>query len=143
MRPVGVTLVGFYQILRGVIALVFGFFILFYQGPANKFTSVAAHGNVVERLLSRLSHTAGLVIIVFVILHILAGYGVLQVRNWGRTVALLFSGIELLLMVPGIVRVNIFSVVLGAINAACVFYLIMPPIGRAFRGGGSTMRVAV
>jgi ABC-type glycerol-3-phosphate transport system permease component len=141
MRPVGVTLVGFYQILRGAIGLVFGFFILFYKGPANKLASVAAHGNAIERFLSRLGDAAGLVIIVFVILHVLAAYGILRMRNWGRTVVLLFSAIELLVMLPSIVHSNIFSLFFGVMNTACIFYLIMPPISRAF--GAESMRAAV
>ena len=34
MRPLGVTLVGFYQILRGVLGLVFGLSLLVFTGLA-------------------------------------------------------------------------------------------------------------
>jgi hypothetical protein len=140
MRPVGVTLVGLYQILRGVIGLVFAFFILFYTGPANKLASVAAHGNVVERFLSGLGQGAGLIIIAFVVVHMLAGYGLLRMRNWGRFLTLLFSAIELLLMLPSIIHVNIFSLCFSVMNAGCIFYLIMPPIGHAFHAERNPMR---
>jgi uncharacterized membrane protein (DUF2068 family) len=139
MRPLGVTLVGLYQILRGLIGLVFGLFVVFYLGPANKLASVAAKGNAVERLLSGFGHAAGLVVIVFVVVHMFAGYGVLQMRNWGRVLTLLFSAIELVLVLPGAVHINIFSLVFGAINAACIFYLAMPPIGRTFRAEAHAM----
>jgi ABC-type glycerol-3-phosphate transport system permease component len=143
MRPLGVTLVGFYQIVRGVTGLVFGLFVVFYKGPAHALASVAAQGNAVERLLSGFGHAAGIVIIGFVVVHMLAGYGVLQMRNWGRFVTLLLSAIELVLVLPGVVHVNIFSLTFGAINAACIFYLAMPPIGRAFHAEGNPMRMAV
>ena len=143
MRPLGVTLVGFYQILRAVIGSVFGLFVVFYRGPANKLASVAAQGNAVERLLGGFGHAAGVVIIVFAGVHLLAGYGVLQMRNWGRFLTLLLSAVELVLVLPGAVQVNIFSLLFGVINAACIFYLAMPPIGRAFHAAGNPMRMAV
>ena len=86
----------------------------------------------IERLVGGFGHAAGLVIIGFAVVHMIAGYGVLQTRNWGRFITILFSGIELVLILPGMVNVNIFPLSFGAINAACIFYLVMPPIGRAF-----------
>ena len=142
MRPLGVTLVGFYQILRGVIGLGFGLLVVFYDGPANKLASLAAQGNAVERLMSRSGHTAGIVIIVFAVVHMLAGYGVLKMQNWGRFLTLLLSSIELVLVLPSVAHANIFSLLFGAINAACIFYLAMPPIRRAFHAEGNPMRVA-
>jgi uncharacterized membrane protein (DUF2068 family) len=116
---------------------------LLYNGPANKLASLAAEGNAVERLLGALGHAAGLVIIVFVIVHMLAGYGVLQMQNWGRFLTLLFAAIELVLILPGVVHANIFSLLFGAMNAVCIFYLAMPPVKRAFHAEGNPMRMAV
>jgi len=141
MRPLGVTLVGFYQILRGIMGLVFGFFVVFYRGPSNKLASVAAQGNAVERLLSGFGHAAGLAIIAFAVVHMIAGYSVLQMQNWGRVLTLLFSAIELVLVLPGAVHENVFSLLFGAINAACILYLAMPSIKRAF-AEGSPVRMA-
>ena len=42
MRPLGVALVGFYQILRGVLALLFGLSILLFAGLSAKLVSMAA-----------------------------------------------------------------------------------------------------
>jgi uncharacterized membrane protein (DUF2068 family) len=143
MRPLGVTLVGFYQILRGVIGLVFGLSVLLFAGLAAKIASLAAEGNAVENILRSLGHLAGLGIIVFAVVHMVAGYGVLQMQNWGRLLTLLFSAIGLVLVLPGVVHANIFSLLFGAINAACIFYLAMPPIKRAFHAERNPMRMAV
>ena len=143
MRPLGVTLVGCYQILRGVIGLVFGLSILLVAGLAAKLASLAAEGNAVGNILHRFGHLAGLGIIVFAVVHMIAGYGVLQMQNWGRLLTLLFSAIGLVLVLPGVVHANIFSLLFGAINAACIFYLAMPPIKRAFHAEGNPVRVAV
>ena len=143
MRPLGVTLVGLYQILRGVIGLVFGLSILLFAGLAAKLASLAAEGNAVENILHRFGHLAGLGIIVFAVVHMIAGYGVLQMQNWGRLLTLLFSAIGLVLVLPGVFVANSFSLLFGAINAASIFYLAMPPIKRAFHAEGNPVRLAV
>jgi len=142
MRPLGVALVGFYQILRGVIGLVFGFSILLFAGLAAKLASLAAEGNAVENSLRSFGHLAGLGIIVFAVVHMIAGYGVLQMQNWGRLLTLLFSAIGLVLVLPGVVHANIFSLLFGALNATCIFYLATPPIKRAFHAEGNPLRMA-
>ena len=142
MRPLGVTLVGFYQILRGVVGLLFGLSILLFTGLAAKLASLAAEGHAVENILHSLGHWAGLGIIVFAVVHMIAGYGVLQMQNWGRLLTLLFSAIGLVLVLPGVFVANSFSLLFGAINAASIFYLAMPPIKRAFHAAGDPMRVA-
>jgi uncharacterized membrane protein (DUF2068 family) len=142
MRPLGVTLVGFYQILRGVVALLFGLSILLFAGLAAKLASLAAEGNAIERLLRDFGHVAGVIIIVFAIVHMVAGYGVLQMQNWGRFLTLVFSAIGLVLILPGLVHANVSSCLFGVINAACIIYLAMPPIKRAFRAEGNPMRMA-
>ncbi len=50
MRPIGVTLICLYQMLRGLIGLVFGLFIVCYTGPSNQFVARASQGNAAERL---------------------------------------------------------------------------------------------
>ena len=142
MRPLGVTLVGFYQILRGLLGLLFGVSVLAFTGLTAKLASLAAEGNAVERLLRSFDHAAGLGIIVFAIIHILAGYGLLQMQNWGRLLTLLFSAIGLVLLLPGLVHGGVFSVIFGVINGASIFYLVMPPIKRAFHAEGNAVRVA-
>ena len=142
MRPLGVTLVGFYQILRGVLSLLFGLSVLLFSGLAAKLASLAAEGNAVERLLREFGHAAGLGIIVFAVVHMLAGYGVLQMQNWGRLLTLLFSAIGLILVLPGLIHAHVFSLLFGVINAACIIYLAAPPVKRAFHAEGNPMRMA-
>jgi len=142
MRPLGVTLVGFYQILRGLLGLLFGLSVLAFTGLTAKLASMAAEGNAVENLLRRFGHAAGLGIIVFAFIHILAGYGVLQMQNWGRLLTLLFSAIGFVLVLFGALHGSVFSLLFAIINAACIFYLAMPPIKRIFHAEGNPMRMA-
>jgi len=142
MRPLGATLVGFYQILRGVIGVVFGLSVLLFTGLIAKLTSLAAEGSALAQYIQSFGRAAGLVVIVFGIVHMIAGYGVLRMQNWGRLLTLLFSAVGLVLLLPGVAHGNIFSVVFGAVNAACILYLVMPPIKRAFHAEGNPMRMA-
>ena len=142
MRPLGVTLVGYYQILRGALGVLFGLSILAFTGLTAKLASLAAEGNAVANILRRFGHAAGLGIIVFAVIHVLAGYGVLQMQNWGRLLTLLFSAIGLVLLLPGVLHGNVLVLLFAAINAASIFYLAMPPIKRAFHAEGNPMRMA-
>jgi uncharacterized membrane protein (DUF2068 family) len=115
---------------------------MLFTGLAAKLASMASEGNALENFLRSFGHIASLAIIVFAIIHLLAGYGVLQMQNWGRLLTLLFSAIGLVLVLPGVLHANIFSLFFGVINAACIFYLAMPPIKRAFHAEGNPMRMA-
>jgi hypothetical protein len=141
MRPLGITLVGYYQVLRALVGLVFGFFILLFKGPANKLASVSADGNTVEQLVGRFGHAAGLVVIVFAAVHLISGYGVLKMQNWGRFLTLLFSAIELVLVLPSAIHANIFSLLVAVLNALCILYLALPPVARTFYAQGNPMRM--
>jgi uncharacterized membrane protein (DUF2068 family) len=142
MRPLGVALVGFYQILRGVLGLLFGLSIMLFTGMVAKLASLAAEGNAVERLVHGLGHLAGVIVVVFALIHMIAGYGVLQMQNWGRLLTLLFSAIGLVLVLPGVVHSHVFSLLFGAVDAATIFYLAMPPVKRAFHGESIPARAA-
>ena len=142
MRPLGVTLVGWYQILRGLLSLLFGLCVLLFSGLAAKLVSLAAEGNAVERFLSVSGHAAAFSIMVFAVVHIIGGYGVLQMQNWGRLLALFFSAIGLVLVLPGMLHTNFFALLFGLINAACILYLVMPPVKRLFHAEGKSMRIA-
>jgi len=142
MRPLGVTFVGFYQILRGVLGVIFGLSILLFAGLAAKIASLAAEGNALERILRSFGHAAGIGVIVFAVIHMLAGYGVLQMANWGRLLTLLFSAIGLVVVLPGLIHGHVFSLIFGVINAAVIFYLAMPPVKRAFHEEGRSLRMA-
>jgi hypothetical protein len=132
MRPFGVTLVSLYQFLRAFVGLIFGGFVLFFDGPSNKLVSVAAAGNPVERFVGHFAHSAGIIIVAVALIHLAAGYGLRQMRSWGRMLTVLFSAIELALVLPTAIQMNWFSLCFGTLNALCILYLAMPPTRRAF-----------
>jgi len=142
MRPLGVTLIGIYQILRGALGVLFGLSLILFTGLAAKLASMAAEGNAVERVLRSFGSLAGLGIMVFALLHILAGVGLVKMQNWGRLLTLLLSAIGLVLLLPVVIAAHGLPLIFAAINAASIFYLAMPPTKRAFHGERITVRAA-
>jgi uncharacterized membrane protein (DUF2068 family) len=142
MRPLGVTLIGFYQILRGVIDVLFGVSVLAFTNFAATMVSLAAEGLGAGRFLHGFGHLVGFVIIGLGVFHLAAGWGLLGMKNWGRLLTVLFSAIGLFLLLPALSHGHIFSVVFGFINGASIIYLAMPPIKRAFHARGNPMRMA-
>lgn len=141
MRPLGVTLVGFYQILRGVLGLLFGLSILLFTGLAAKLASLATEAHATGRFFG-FGHLAGVVIIVFSVLHLLAGYGLLGMHNWGRLLTLFLSAIGLVLLMPVLLVVHGIPLAFGIINAAVIFYLALPVVKRAFYEQRHSLRMA-
>ncbi len=142
MRPLGVTLIGIYQILRGALGLLFGLSLMLFTGLAAKLASLAAEGNAVERLLHGFGRVAGLGILLFGLLHILAGFGVLKVENWGRLLTLLLSALALVALLPALIVNHGMPLIFGAVNAVTIFYLALPPIKRVFHGDRPALRAA-
>ena len=142
MRPLGVTLIGIYQIVRGALGVLFGLSLLLFTGLAAKLASLAAEGNAVGNVLHGLGRLAGLGIIAFGLLHILAGFGLLKMENWGRLLTLLFSAIGLVLLLPVLIASHGLPLVFAAINAVSIFYLALPPIKRLFHAERPALRAA-
>ena len=132
MRPLPVTFIGYYQVLRGIVSGLFGLSILLFAGLAAKLASLAAEGNALQRFISFSGHIAGLVILVAAVFHIVAGWGVLGMQNWGRLLTILFSAFGLAILLPFLH--GLLPIVFAAINAATILYLVRPATKQAFRG---------
>ena len=135
MRPLGVTLVGFYQILRGALGLLFGVSILL-------FTGLAAEGNATGRFFGGFGHLATAMIILFAVLHLIGGYGLLSMQNWGRLLTLFLSALGIFLLLPILVVVRGIPLVFGIINVVVILYLAMPAVKRAFHEQRHSLRMA-
>ena len=142
MRPLGITLIGIYQILRGAVGVLFALGLLLVSGLAAKLASLAAEGNAVERLIHSLGRWAAVGILVLGLLHILAGLGLFKVQNWGRLLTLLLSAIALVALLPTLIVTHGIPLIFGAINAIVIFYLALPPTKRAFHSERPALKAA-
>jgi len=142
MRPLGVTLVGFYQILRGILGVLFGLSLLLFTGLAAKLASLAAEGRATGRFFSGSGHVASLVIVVFAVLHLLSGYGLLKMQNWGRLLTLFLSAIGVFFLLPLLILVHGIPLAFGIINVVVILYLVLPAVKRAFHEQRHSLRMA-
>ena len=141
MRPLPVTLISFYQMLRGVIYGVVGLSVLAFAGLESRLSFLGAEGNAMHGFLRGFGHITGLIVLIAAIFHLAAGYGLLQMQNWGRLLTLLFSAVGLVLLIPFLHGLTI-PLIFAAINAVTIFYLALPPIKRAFHDHDKALHMA-
>jgi len=132
MRPLPVTLIAFYQLLRGVMYGIFGLSILLFSHLAVKLISLAAEGSAMQRFLASFGHIAGIFVLVAALIQFIAGYGLLQMQNWARLLTLLFSAVGVVLLLPFLHA--FWPMIFAFINGFSVIYLVMPSTKRAFHG---------
>jgi len=132
MRPLPVTLIGYYQILRGVMYGIFGLAVLLFSHLAVKLISLAAEGSAMQRILAGFGHMAGIFVLVAAAIQFIAGYGLLQMQNWARMLTLLFSAVGVVLLLPFLHA--FLPMVFAFINGFSIIYLVMPSTKRAFHG---------
>jgi hypothetical protein len=142
MRPVGITLVGIYQILRGALGMLFALSIMLFSGLAAKLVSIAAEGNAIERMLHGFGRHIGIAILFFGLIHVASGVGLLKMQNWARLVTLLLSAIGLVLLLPAVLVSRGVPLIFGLINAISIFYLAMPPVRRLFHAERPALRAS-
>jgi hypothetical protein len=141
MRPLGVTLVGFYQILRGILGLLFGLSLLLFTGLAAKLASLAAEGRATGRFFGGIGYGA-LVIILVAVLQLISAYGLLKMQNWSRLLTMFLSAIGLFLLLPVLIVMHGIPLAFGIINAVVILYLAMPAVKRAFHEQRHSLRMA-
>jgi uncharacterized membrane protein (DUF2068 family) len=81
-------------------------------------------------------------IILFAVLHLIAGYGLLRMQNWGRLLTLFLSAVGIFLLLPILLVVHGIPLAFGIINAAVILYLAMPVVKRAFHEQRHSLRIA-
>jgi len=140
MRPFGVVVVGFYQILRGVVGIVFGLSLFFFATLASRIASLAIESKAAGRFFGGYGQLAAIMVIVFAAVHLVAGYGLLKMQNWARLLTLFFSAASLFLILPMVMIARGVPLILGMINLVVVFYLATPAVKRAFREERNSMR---
>jgi len=142
MRPLGVTLLGIYQILRGALGSLLALAAVLFTGLAARLSFLVVEGNTVGRMLQGFGRAAGLLTLVFALVHIFAGYGLLKMEKWGRLLTLLFAAVGLVVLLPVLIVAHGFPLIFGIIDAATIFYLAMPQVKRAFYGERTQLRAA-
>ena len=133
IRPLGVTLIAIYQFLRGGLGVLFALLVWLASGLASKLASLATEGNVVERLFAGAGRFFEVALLVYALIHIVLGFGLLSQQNWARLLTIVFAAISLLTLLPRLIHPSPMALLVGVINIACIVYLLMPGAKRAFQ----------
>jgi hypothetical protein len=132
-RPTLVTVLGFFQIAGGISAIVLGVAILRNPGAAADWGLPPAFGT--------LGAVGGAIMIVYGILNLSVGWGLLKLYNWARIIMLAITGIGLVGSAMGIllggathqpVGTDVLQLLAFAVDALVIWYLLRPDCKLAF-----------
>ena len=138
-RPVGVTVLAVlnfigacFLVLGGLLAIV-GAGFLGASAAAGKPMGPMA-------LLAGGGIIIGVFFIIFAVIPVVIGYGLLKLKNWARIVSIVFAVIGIVGSLPGLFsalgHVVIFTLVVNligiGIDALIVWYLLQPDVKKAF-----------
>jgi hypothetical protein len=133
MRPLGVTLIAILHWLRGLAYVAVGLALLgITRLSAHLIASVAAD-TFFQRLISGLGKTLGLAVLLFALIYIVMGLGLWAMKNWARTLTLIFAVVWLAsAMVRLVSYPTPFHVLRATVDVAILVYLMLPDVKRAF-----------
>jgi predicted membrane protein DUF2127 len=126
MRPLGITLSGYFQFLRGFVVALFALGIYFVTGMASRVAALAAEGNTLQHGLQGFGRFIGTAMLIYAVILIALGAGLLRRQSWARFLTMVFSFFSLLLSLPGILHFRPISVLFFLLNVAVIIYLSLP-----------------
>jgi uncharacterized membrane protein (DUF2068 family) len=133
MRPLGVSLIAIYQVLRGLVQVLFALGVVLFTGLTSKLASLAAEGNAVARFLAAFGKYLGIAIVVFALVHVILGFGLWFMQGWARLLTVVFSAISLASLLPFLIHPRPVALLFGILNVLVILYLMMPGTKRAFQ----------
>ena len=138
MRPTGVVLIALYHFL-GALFLVLLALSLVIGGSI--LGSMFGSGNQGPFIGMLVGTVGAAFFFVYAVIAAVAGYGVLNLREWGRILCIVLAAISLLISLPGLLLMGLhLSLFLGgyrllriAISILIIWYLVQPQIKALFQ----------
>lgn len=138
MRPLGITLSAYFQFFRAVLLWVLALGVRFLGGMAARLASVAAEGNAAQRFLSGFGHFLSMAFLIYAVILIVLGLGLLWGQNWARSLTIVFSALGFLTLLPRLLHLHPFSFLFGMLNLLVLIYLLLPQARLFFARKTST-----
>ena len=140
-RPTGVTILAVLYFIGTAILGICG--LLFILGGST-LSGLAQSGGPGSAILAAGGAVVGVVFFVLALLELALGIGFIKLQNWARVVAIVFTGIAVLLGVLGmfslLVHLIIFALIVRVITLAIqiwiLVYLFKPHVKQAFGATG-------
>jgi hypothetical protein len=126
MRPLGVTLSPYFQLLPGFVVGLFALGVYFVTGMAARVAALAAEGNTLQRALHGFGRFIGAAMLIYALILIALGAGLLLRQSWACFLTMAFSIFSLLLLFPRILHFRPLSVLFSPLNVAVIIYLSLP-----------------
>jgi Predicted membrane protein (DUF2127) len=126
MRPLGVTLSACFEFLRGLAVVLFALGVYFVTGMASRVAALAAEGSTLQRALHGFGRFIGTALLIYALILIALGAGLLLRQSWARFLTIVFSFFSLLLLLPRILHFRPLSVLFFLLNVAVIIYLSLP-----------------
>jgi hypothetical protein len=143
-KPAGVIVIAILYFIGAACCLLFGLLLIAGGGFLATVMSQSGGANAspIAGILAGLGAVAGIVVLGFGVIDVLMGIGLIKLKNWARIVAIVFSGLgaafQLLGIVTALSHVNVvaivFPVIVLAIHALIIWYLLKPEVKAAFQG---------
>ncbi len=132
MRPTGVTLSAYFQFFRGAVLALFAGGIFFVGGMASRLASLAAEGNNLQRFLGSLGNFVGAALLIYAVVQIISGIGLLLLQNWARILTMVFSALGILVLLPRAIHLRPASTLFVILNLTVLIYLLLPETASYF-----------
>ena len=137
-RPTGVTILAVLGFLLGALSLLAAL-VMFALGAAG-IASMAGGRAMGGGMLATLGAFAGVFCLIFAILYIVSGVGLLKLRGWGRLLTVILVVLSILLSVRGLIvgltHVSVASIAIQIITIVIdgwiLAYLFKPHVKQAF-----------
>jgi uncharacterized membrane protein (DUF2068 family) len=88
--------------------------------------------NNLQRFLGGLGHFVGVALLIYAAVQIVAGIGLLLLQNWARILALVFSVLGILVLLPRAIHLRPVSTLFALLNLAVLIYLLLPETASYF-----------
>jgi uncharacterized membrane protein (DUF2068 family) len=126
MRPLGVTLSAYFEFFRAALLAALGLGVLLVGGLASRLAALAAEGNSMQRILSGFGHFISAILLIYAGILVIAGIGLLMSQGWARALAIVFSALGFLTLLPRMIHHHPFSIFFALLNLAVLIYMLLP-----------------
>jgi len=138
MRPTGIVLIALYHFLSAVFLVLLALSLVIGGSILGAMFAAGNHGPLIGLLVG----TVGAAFFfLFAVIAGIAGYGVWNLRGWGRILSIVLAAISLLISLPGLLLMGLhLSLLFGgyrllriAISILIIWYLVQPQTKALFQ----------
>ena len=142
MRPTGVTLIAIYHFVGAIFLVLLAVALMVGGSLLGAMFGAGGHRSIGGMGVGLFIGILGAVFtLVFAVIAGLAGYGVWNLREWGRILCIVLAAIALLFSIPGLLMMGVhlglfmggYRLIRIAISVLIIWYLVQPEVKVLFQ----------